>query len=179
MDSIHFYIALFFHLVFLIIAFGAVMVIDFFGALMLFKRTTLTLVKKVANITQKLIWIGWVGMVISGFNLIMLKGFVDNLTKIKIFFVLMIGINGFFLHSIKKTMDNFHSEHQLPNKLMFNIFFASLISQTGWWGALIIGFIHRHINHNIFWPANPYFWMLGILGIFGVIFISGKMLFKK
>ncbi len=179
MNSVHFYIALFFHLVFLIMAFGAVMVIDFFGALMLFKKTTLALVKRVANITQKLIWIGWVGMVISGLNLILLKGYVDNLTKIKIFFVLLIGLNGIFLHHIKKAMEKFHSEHELPKKLMFNIFFASLVSQTGWWGALVIGFAHRHIAHNILWPINPYLWMLGILGGFGLIFVFGKMVFKK
>ena len=56
---------------------------------MLLGRQTLEQVKKVAEVTQKLIWLGWVGMVVSGANLIWLKGYVDNLTKIKIFFVVL------------------------------------------------------------------------------------------
>jgi hypothetical protein len=179
MESLHFYLALFFHLVFLILGFGSVMVIDTFGLLMLFKKTTLLMVQKVANVTQKLIWLGWVGMVISGFNLIILKGYIDNLTKIKIFLVLLIGLNGILLHKIKK---NLHTQTEIltvPPSLKFNIFFSTLISQIGWWGALIIGFLHRHIAHNIPYPPNPYLWMINLLLGLLLIFALGKFLFKK
>ncbi len=179
MDSLHFYLALFFHLVFLILGFGSVMVIDTFGLLMLLKKTTLVMVEKVANITQKLIWVGWTGMVISGFNLIILKGYVDNLTKIKIFLVLLIGLNGWFLHKIKQTLKQHAQFSDIPNKIKFNIFFSTLISQIGWWGALVIGFVHRHIKHNIVYPENPYLWIINLLLGLACIFILGRMVFKK
>lgn len=179
MNSLHFYIALFFHLIFLILAFGSVMIIDIFGLLMLLKKQTLEQVKKVAKITQVLIWTGWLGMVVSGVNLIYLKGYVDNLTKIKIFFVLMVGANGIFLHYIKKALDKYKTEHDIPKLWMFRMFLATAISQTGWWGAFLIGFVHRHIEHNILWPENPYPIIILIAFVFGLIFVLGESLFKK
>lgn len=179
MDSTHFYIALFIHLTSLIIGFGSVLVIDTFGLLTLLGQQTLEQVKKVAAVTQKLIWIGWTGMVISGLNLIYLKGYVDNLTKIKIFFVLMVGLNGIFLHFIKKAAEKFQTKNDIPKIWMFRMGLATAISQTGWWGALFIGFVHRHIAHNIPWPNSPYMWMLGIIGIFGLAAVVGEITLKK
>lgn|SRR3989344_4471524 len=178
MDSTHFYIALFVHLASLIIGFGAVLVIDTFGLLMLLGKQPLEQVKKVAEVTQRLIWIGWGGMVVSGLNLIWLKGYVDNLTKIKLFFVLMVGLNGIFLHILKKALEKFQNKEDIPRIWMFRMFLASAISQTGWWGAILIGFVHRHIAHNIPWPNNPYVYMIAITGIFIFTFIIGESLLK-
>lgn len=114
MDSTHFYIALFAHLVSLIVGFGSVLAIDTFGLLMLLRRQPLSQVKKVANATQVLIWAGWLGMAISGLNLIILKGCADNPTKIKLFFVIMIGLNGVFLHYIKKALDKIEEKKRHP-----------------------------------------------------------------
>jgi hypothetical protein len=156
MDTPLFYTFLFMHLASLVVGFGAVIVIDSFGLLWLFKKVPLSQVMKVAETTQKLIWIGWGGMVISGLVLITSKGYVDNLTKIKIFFVLMIGLNGIYLHFIKKGMEKIQDGEAVPRLIMLRTALASTISQTGWWGAMFIGFIHRHIEHNIPWPNNPY-----------------------
>src|SRR3989338_9444425 len=162
MDSTHFYIALFVHLASLIIGFGAVLVIDTFGLLMLLGKQPLEQVKKVARVTQMLIWIGWGGMVVSGVNLIWLKGYVDNLTKIKLFFVLAVGLNGIFLHFISKSMQNISDDRQTPKLLKFRIGLATVISQLGWWGAMTIGFVHRHWRHQIDWPLNPWSYIFGI-----------------
>jgi len=66
--QIHFYIniAIFVHIVSFIIGFGAVIVIDSFGLLWLLKKTKLAFVMNVAGVTQKLIWLGWIGLVASG-----------------------------------------------------------------------------------------------------------------
>jgi hypothetical protein len=178
METPHFYIALFAHLTFLILGFGAVLVIDTFGLLMLLKKQTLDQVKKTASVTQPLIWVGWTGMVVSGANLIYLKGYVDSLTAIKIFLVLMIGFNGLFLHNIKKALEHFKHDSDIPRLWRFRIFFASLISQLGWWGALVIGFVHRHIEHNIAWPASPYPYIFSLLGILALIAVAGELVFK-
>jgi len=179
MDSAHFYIALFVHLVSLIIGFGSVLVIDTFGLLMLMGKQPLSQVKKVASVTQVLIWAGWLGMVISGLNLIILKGYVDNLTKIKLFFVLIVGLNGVFLHFIKKAIDKIEEKKDIPKIWMFRMGMATAISQTGWWGALLIGFVHRHIEHNIVWPQNPYVWIMVIIAVFGLGVIIGESTVKN
>jgi hypothetical protein len=68
MESTVFYFFLFLHLISLIIGFGAVLVIDTFGLLWLFKKKPLPKVMEVAEVTQRLIWIGWAGMVVSGIS---------------------------------------------------------------------------------------------------------------
>lgn len=179
METTHFYIALFVHIISLIIGFGAVIVIDSFGLLMLFKKVPLSMPKKVADITQPLIWIGWTGLVISGINLIVLKGYIDNLTTVKLFFVLLLGLNGVFLHFIKKALDKYSQLSQMPDIWKFRIAMASLISQTGWWGAIFIGFVHRHIEHYIPWPQNPFYYILGISVFFLAGMALGEVVFKK
>lgn len=159
MDSVAFYVFLFIHLSCLILGFGSVMVIDTFGLLWLLKKVQLPFVMKVAETTQRLIWIGWCGMIFSGAFLITMKGYVDNLTKIKIFLVLLVGLNGIFLHLLKKMFEALPEGRNVPNILKFRMTVTTIISQTGWWGALFIGFIHRHVSHNIPWPHNPYVYM--------------------
>lgn len=154
MATLPFYIFLFIHLISLVVGFGAVIVIDTFGLLWIRKKVSLELVTTVANTTQKLIWLGWSGLVISGIGLIVMKGFVDNLTIIKLFFVAMLGINGIFLHHIKNNLENRN----------FRIGLASAVSQLGWWGAIVIGFLHRHWRYEIDWPPNPWL-VIGIIVI--------------
>lgn len=179
MHSPGFYIALFIHLCSLLIGFGAVLVIDTFGVLMLFGKQSLAQVKKAAAVTQKLIWVGWLGMVISGAFLISFKGYIDNLTKIKIFFVLLIGFNGLFLDFIKWGLERYQTKKAIPRLWLFRIFLASAISQIGWWGAILIGFVHRHIAHNIVWPAHPFVYILGILATLGLTALVGEKTIKR
>ncbi|MEK7582905.1 MAG: hypothetical protein AAB483_00655 [Patescibacteria group bacterium] len=167
MDTPLFYILLFVHLVSLIVGFGAVIVIDTFGLLWTMRRTRLKLVNQVANVTQRLIWIGWGGLVASGIGLIIFKGFIDNLTMIKLFFVAMVGINGVLLHKIKKQMEAHEIDEVLPGNLRARIAFSSVVSQIGWWGAIIIGFAHRQIRHVIDWPPHPEY----VIGALAAIFI--------
>lgn len=162
MNTPLFYIFLFAHLAFLILGFGAVMVIDTFGLLWLAGRKKMSEVMRVADVTQPLIWIGWCGMVLSGSVLIYHKGYLDPLTQIKVFLVILIGLNGIFLHTLKKWSERV-GDKKMPARLFFRTLLATSISQLGWWGALIIGFVHRHIQHKIAWPENPIYWMAGIV----------------
>lgn len=179
MDNANFYAALFIHLVSLIVGFGSVIVIDTFGLLMLAGRQPLSQVKKVAAVTQRLIWLGWSGMVLSGTVLIVYKGYIDPLTQIKLFFVAMVGLNGLYLHWIKKGMDKYENKKDIPAIWMFRMSLATAISQTGWWGAILIGFVHRHIEHTILWPDNPVYWMAGIAAIFFIIFAAGERILSR
>lgn len=181
MDTLPFYIFLFIHIVSLITGFGSVIVIDTFGLLWLlkFKKVTLERVNSVAEITQRLIWLGWCGLVCSGIFLITIKGYIDNLTKIKLFFVILVGLNGIFLHYIKKNSIEFASANKLPSRMMFRVFLATFISQLGWWGAFSIGFVHRHWRHNIPWPEHYVWVMFGILLLIATMAIVGESVTKK
>lgn len=180
MNTLDFYIALFIHIVSFITAFGAVIAIDFTGLLWLLGWSKLKLAEVVrfAGITQRLIWLGWVGLVASGSVLIYHKGFIDNLTKIKLYFVVLVGLNGIFLHVIKKAMEKVPGE-QLPARLKFKMALASMISQVGWWGALTIGFLHRQWRHDIPWPSSPWLAMFVITAFFAIFWLVGSILTAK
>lgn len=174
-----FYTFLFIHLVSLIVGFGSVIVIDTFGLLWTLKKVKLSQISAVANITQRLIWIGWCGLVLSGIGLITLKGYVDNLTAMKMFLVGMLGINGFYLHFIKKSMDKLGDEDVMPALVRFRITLASTLSQIGWWGAMTIGFLHRHTGNIYMWPPQPWVWMLVIAASIGIIAVLGELVLGK
>ena len=179
MNTPIFYIFLFIHLISLVVGFGAVIVIDTFGLLWLLKVVDLKRVTSVAQITQVLIWIGWFGLVLSGVVLIQSKGYVDNLTKIKLFFVAMLGLNGIYLHLTKKSIEKVLDQKVIPALYKFRIALASTVSQLGWWGALTIGFLHRQVQHNIPWPNHPVYFILGIIVIIVVAGIIGEITLKE
>lgn len=177
MASNPFLIFLFIHLVALVLGFGSVMVVDVFGLLWLSGKVKLALVNRVAHVTQRLIWLGWGGLVLSGIGLIYLKGSVDNLTLIKLFLVAALGVNGIFLHYIKKSME--HIRDGRPDRLeMFRIGLATVISQIGWWGAVVIGFLHRHWRHSIPWPENPWFVISVLTAVFLGAAFTGELLLR-
>ncbi len=183
MQSVPFYIFLFIHLVSLVVGFGAVLTTDFFGLLwvLAYKRVPFTLLMDTTHITQKLIWLGWFGLVCSGIGLLYLKGYVDNLTKVKLFFVLLVGLNGIYLHFINKAFEKLKNieAKNIPLLLKFRITLGSFTSQLGWWGALFIGFIHRHIQHSFAWPANPYPYIIAIAGVLLIIAVVGETTLRK
>ena len=164
MDTLPFYIFLFIHLTSLVVGFGSVLVIDFFGLRWMLKKSTLAFTMQVAEVTQKLIWLGWSGLVISGIGLIVIKGYIDELTWIKLFFVVMLGVNGYLMHLIKKNMERLGDAESVPRSVMFRMGFSTVLSQIGWWGAMTIGFLHRHWQHTISWPPQPFF-VIGLLAL--------------
>lgn len=178
MDTPLFFVFLAIHIVSLIVGMGAVVVIDTFGLLWIFKRIQLSDVMKVAAVTQRLIWAGWIGLVLSGIGLITLKGYIDNLTLIKLFFVALVGVNGIFMHVLKKSLESIQS-NRLPARYAFRIALTSIISQIGWWSAIAIGFLHRHWKHVIDWPQNPYVYMASILVGIAAVALSGELMVRR
>ena len=172
------HIFLFIHLASLILGFGAVLVIDTFGFLWIIKKVKLSFVKQVANVTQPLIWIGWTGLVLTGIPLIFMKGGVSGLATIKIFAVLMVGLNGIFLHTIKKSMDALPDELPIPSIIKFRMTLASFISQAGWWTAIVIGFLNNKLKINAPTVSDPFFYIYLILGSILLVFILGEMFIK-
>jgi hypothetical protein len=133
----------FLHLIFLITAFGSIIVIDTFGLLYLLNKRTLKEVDAVARITQLLIWLGFFGLVFTG--LLLTGGVIPStgIRSVKMLFVGMLGLNGIFLHTIRQSYQTYLNRKfiELPLSIRIRIFLASAISQIGWWGAIIIGFV--------------------------------------
>ncbi len=181
MNTPLFFIALFIHVVSFITAFGAVITIDFTGTLWILKKVPLKTVTTVAGVAQKLIWLGLTGLIASGIILIYHKGFIDELTWIKLFFVAMLTVNGVFLHFISRATNRLGDVEVLPANIMFRTGLASAISQLGWWGAITIGFVHRHIEHYIPYPPHPWPALIMIMICIGIgtAFLIGDSITNK
>lgn len=174
-----YHLFLFLHLVFLIIGFGSVMVIDTCGLLWLLKKVKLSFTMSVAKITQPLIWMGWSGMVLTGIPLLWIKDVVSSLSTLKIFFVILIGINGIYLHFIKKSFEGISDSESIPKILYFRISFATFVSQLGWWSSIMIGFLNNKLKDNAPEIPNPIIYIFVILIILFTIFSIGNKLFKE
>lgn len=179
METTPFFVLLFLHLSFLILGFGAVMVTDFFGIRWLLHQISTSRMVRVSGSTKKLIWVGWAGMVGSGIPMIILKGEVDALMIIKFFFVLLIGLNGVALHLIHKEFKRYQDSDTIPALLMFRTGHSTFVSQIGWWGAFLIGFLHRHVESVIEWPPRPWLSSLVILLVLLAIWGVGEYLLRQ
>ncbi len=178
METTAFFIFLFIHLSCLVLGFGSVLVTDLYGLLWIRDRVRFTQVISVSGVTEKFIWAGWIGMVAAGIPLIILKGEIDNLMTIKLFFVALIGINGILLHFLHKKVEKYKKGDHVPNLFMFRLVLSLFVSQLSWWSALLIGFLHRHVTSIINWPDMP--WLVSglILGAFLIIWGLGEIYFK-
>ncbi len=169
---------LFVHILSVILGFGAVIVVDVFGVLWMLKKVHLAQVIAVAKVTQMLIWIGWLGAVISGYILMQEFTRIPNLVWFKIFLVVLLGVNGVFLHYIKVALEKISGDN-ISNELKFRIGFGSFISQIGWWGAIIIGFMGHELHKNT--PKLPSIWPYigGSMIILIAVYIVGTFVTRK
>lgn len=127
--------ALFLHLACLVIGFGAVLTVDWVALTWIAGRCQLHDVLRQAENVHVPIWAGLVGLVLSG---VMLEpNLTDPLTQAKLGLVALIGWNGLlamWLHArLSEDPGRFH--------LGISVISASL-SQLGWWGATMIGFLN-------------------------------------
>ncbi len=178
MDSTLFFVFLFVHLGSLILGFGSVLVTDLYGLLWVRDRVRFTQTIRVSGVTEKFIWAGWGGMILAGVPLIILKGEIDNLMIIKLFFVALIGVNGIALHHLHKRVRRFTEGEDVPHLLMFRLMLALLVSQLSWWGAVTIGFLHRHVQTIIDWPGAPWLAIAGIMAAMLALWGAGEALLR-
>jgi hypothetical protein len=179
MDTTLFFVVHFAHIASLILAFGAVLVVDVFGLLWIVRKKTQSEVFRVAGVTQTLIWIGWFGLVATGVPLLVIMGLVDQLTWLKLFLVALIGLNGLFLERIKKAAEKVPDSAAPPARLIFRMGFAAVVSQFAWWSVTLIGFYHRHVEHVVRWPRRPGLWMAGVVLAVALVYVVGTLLFKE
>lgn len=130
-------VALFVHLGALILGFGGVLSVDWVAALyMLGKRNLLELVRAAENAAVP-IWAGYAGLVLSG---VILEPNLDSpFTMVKLTIVLVIGLNGVVALGVQRVL-----ARDADLRWMAVGGSAAVISQLGWWGATIIGFVNAH-----------------------------------
>ena len=131
-------IALFGHLVSLIIGFGSVVGVDYFGLLWFLRRIPLETMLLQADRMSPLIWLGLGGLIVTGS--LMEPQLETPLTLIKMGCVVGVGMVGVLALSTKRTM-----MRQMPrvsaSVLMRGLILAAM-SQSLWWSAVLIGFLN-------------------------------------
>jgi hypothetical protein len=179
METTPFFILLFVHLSGLIFGFGSVLVTDLYGLLWIWDRVRFQQVVRVSGVTAKSIWAGWGLMVATGIFLLILKGAIDNLMIVKLFFVGLIGLNGILLHVLQKKVRGYEEGSDVPTLTLFRLAFALFVSQLGWWNAVLIGFLHRHVQTVIEWPDSPWLLIGLVVAVLLVISASGEVLIRR
>ncbi|MEU9143740.1 hypothetical protein [Streptomyces sp. NPDC048349] len=134
--------ALFVHLASLVLGFGAVLAIDYYGVLWLTGRKTLG---EVLDFTAPLhvpVWAGLGGLLFSGAFLHPDLG--SPLTCVKLGLVLLLSLNGVQASALHRRLAAVGGGPVRRSLLVRGAVTAS-VSQAAWWGAVAIGFLNsRH-----------------------------------
>lgn len=131
--------ALLVHLVALVIGFGAVLVLDCYALLWWRGRRSSTQLTRVASATQLPIWLGLIGLVLSG--ALCQPNFASRLTWVKLGLVLLVMLNGLYAHAVGERLVRADAE-AIPPGLLRHTGALVLVSQLGWCSAVIIGFVN-------------------------------------
>ena len=135
--------ALFVHLAALVVGFGAVLVVDWFALLWLLGRRSLAELTNVAAAAHLPIWLGLVGLVLSG--VLCKSDLTETLTRIKLGLVLLVTLNGLYTYTVSERLARLgHADGDgpVPPRLLLCAVTSATLSQLGWWGAMLIGFIN-------------------------------------
>ena len=132
--------ALFGHLVFLAISFGAVLAVELHGLAALLRITTLGRVASVATSLDPLIWGGLIGLAATG--AVLAPDLARPLTVVKLIAVLAVAINGLWARELAHALRAVPpTARGIPRHLLARALRVSAVSQVGWWSAVAIGFL--------------------------------------
>jgi|GEM_PF-1867342 len=132
---------LFIHLVSLIVAYGTIMFVDFYGLFWAFGKRTNEQVMQISGPAQVLVWGGLLGLVTTG--IIMRPDLSRPLTIFKMAAVFIIVVNGFNLDLVQRKLKESKGLDfwKLPKKIIFWSVTSLVLSQLAWMSATIAGFI--------------------------------------
>lgn len=132
-------LALFGHLAALVVGFGAVLTVDWFGLLWTIRRRTLVAVLDTAHGAHSLIWLGLLGLSVSGS--LLSPDLSSPLTDLKLVAVLAVAINGIHVGRLQSLLGPYADGRTPPRSLIVSGALAVLVSQAAWWTATAIGFL--------------------------------------
>lgn len=131
------------HVISLVASFGAVLLIDWHGLLWLFGLRHFTESTRLAAAAGPIIWAGLAGLIGSG--ALLHPNLSSPLTILKLFLVLAVAWNGAAMSVFRRRLARLPpntTPAELPRTDWWILAVSSTVSQIGWWGAIIIGFIN-------------------------------------
>ncbi|MFJ7266731.1 hypothetical protein ACIQV3_08690 [Streptomyces sp. NPDC099050] len=133
--------ARFLHLAAMVVGLGAVLAVDWFAILWLLGRRRLADILNTATTLQVPIWGGLAGLLVTG--LFLSPNMESKLTLTKITLVLVITLNGLYAHWLGQRLERYqYRDTGVPVRFLVQSGAAATVSQTGWWGAGVIGFLN-------------------------------------
>lgn len=137
------YGALFVHLGSVIVGLGAAVLLEFFGLLWVRGRATLDDLRRVERVVTGLAWLGIAGLLASGAFLHPNLG--DPLTDLKMLAVLVVAMNGVAMGRLTGTLARLPGHipfSRLPARMRAWCVWSAVVSQAGWWTAVVIGMLN-------------------------------------
>jgi len=134
---------LFVHLASIIVGLGAAVLLEFNGFLWTVGRETLDGVRRTEHSVWALAWIGIIGLFASGAFLA--PNLEEPLTVIKMTAVLVVAMNGVAMTRLTAELRRLPPRVRfpaLPLRLRMWCIWSALVSQAGWWTAVIIGMLN-------------------------------------
>jgi hypothetical protein len=131
-------VALFAHLAALVLGLGPVVVIDWLGILWALGRRTFAEVTRTASAVHGLIWVGFTVLVVSG--TLLEPNTAAALTRVKLGLVLVLAVNGLHAHTLQPRLRA--AGNALPPDLLARAAATAVVSQAGWWTAMVIGYLN-------------------------------------
>ncbi|MFF2842926.1 hypothetical protein [Paenarthrobacter sp. NPDC057981] len=139
------------HIPSLVVAFGAVLVVDWLGVLWLLGRTSLRAPASLESAVKPLIWGGLALLLISGALIRPDPG--SPLTWVKLVCVLVMMLNGVFMHPALRQLFTHPPGTRfvdLARRLRIRLMITAGISQACWWTAVLIGLVNSTMRR---WPS--------------------------
>ncbi|MFG3345964.1 hypothetical protein ACGF1Z_12990 [Streptomyces sp. NPDC048018] len=132
--------ARFLHVASMVAGLGSVLAVDWFAVLWLTGRRPLAGVLDTACALQTPIWAGLGGLTVSG--LFLRPDLHSPLTLVKLGLVLAVTVNGLYAHRLGQLLGRYREDGGVPRRLLVRSGAAATVSQVGWWGATVIGFLN-------------------------------------
>jgi hypothetical protein len=131
------------HLAALVLGFGAVLAVDWHGALWLLRRLPLEELLAVTGRLTAAIWVGLGALVATGALLSPDLG--SPAARIKLTLVAVAAANGVHASRVHAALSRAARRGgAVPTRLLVRGLVTGGVSQAAWWGATVIGFLTAH-----------------------------------
>ena len=127
----------------IIVGLGAAVFLEFNGLLWMIGRRTLDDLRHTERSVSALAWIGILGLFASGAFL--QPNLEDPLTAIKMLAVLVVAMNGVAMTRLTAELGRLpagRDSRRSPRSCKMWCIWSALVSQAGWWTAVIIGMLN-------------------------------------
>jgi hypothetical protein len=137
------YGALFVHLGAVILGLGAAVVLEFHGLLWMTRRRSLDELRQTERAVSALAWLGIIALLASG--ALLQPSLDDPLTVVKLSAVLLVALNGVGMTRLTAELSRMPPRMRfssLPRGIQAWCIWSAVISQAGWWTAVLIGMLN-------------------------------------